>query len=35
MAEIRYAEKDDCALILSFIKDLAEYENMADEVIAD
>ena len=35
MAEIRYAAKDDCALILSFIKDLAEYENMADEVIAD
>ena len=35
MAEIRYATKNDCALILSFIKDLAEYENMADEVIAD
>ena len=35
MAEIRYAAKYDCALILSFIKDLAEYENMADEVIAD
>ena len=35
MTEIRYATKDDCTLILSFIKDLAEYENMADEVIAD
>lgn len=32
---IRQAERKDCAMILSFIKALAEYENMADEVVAD
>lgn len=30
----RYAERTDTALILKFIKALAEYENMLDEVIA-
>lgn len=30
----RYAQKEDCAKILKFIKDLAEYEKMLDEVIA-
>ena len=30
----RYAEETDVALILQFIKDLAEYESMSDEVIA-
>ena len=33
--EFRYAEKKDTALILQFIKALAEYEKMSDEVIAD
>lgn len=32
---IRQAERKDCAVILSFIKALAEYEHMADEVVAD
>ncbi len=32
---IRQAERKDCAMILSFIQALAEYENMADEVVAD
>jgi len=31
---IRYAEEKDTAVILSFIKELAEYENMLDEVVA-
>lgn len=31
----RYANRDDVALILKFIKALAEYEKMLDEVIAD
>ncbi len=30
----RYAEKSDAALILQFIKGLAEYEKMLDQVIA-
>ena len=30
----RTAEPNDCALILRFIKGLAEYEKMADEVVA-
>lgn len=30
----RYAEESDITLILQFIKELAEYENMLDEVIA-
>ena len=32
--KIRYAEEKDAALILQFIKDLAVYEKMEDEVIA-
>lgn len=30
----RYAEPEDCALILEFIKGLAEYEKMLDQVVA-
>lgn len=33
--EFRYAEKRDTGLILQFIKELAEYEKMLDEVVAD
>lgn len=33
-AVIRFAEEKDAALILQFIKDLAEYEKMSNEVIA-
>ena len=32
--EFRFAERRDTALILQFIKDLAEYEKMADLVVA-
>ena len=32
--EFRFAERKDTALILQFIKDLAEYEKMADQVVA-
>ncbi len=32
--EFRYAQKEDCAKILYFIKQLAEYEKMSDEVVA-
>ena len=31
---IRYAEESDIKQILQFIKDLAEYEKLADEVVA-
>lgn len=31
---IRIAEKSDAALILNFIKELAEYEKMLDDVVA-
>lgn len=31
----RFATREDTGLILQFIKDLAEYENMLDEVVAD
>lgn len=31
---IRYATKEDVPLILQFIKELAEYEKMSDDVIA-
>lgn len=36
MAEFsfRYAEEKDCGLILRFIRELADYEKMLDEVIA-
>lgn len=30
----RYARESDTTLILQFIKDLAEYEKMLDEVVA-
>ena len=33
-SEFRFAEKKDVALILEFIKDLANYEKMLDEVVA-
>lgn len=33
--ETRYATRQDVRLILQFIKELAEYEHMLDEVIAD
>lgn len=33
--KFRYAERKDSALILRFIKELAEYEKMQDAVIAD
>lgn len=32
--EIRFAEKKDAALILDFIRELAVYENMLDDVVA-
>ena len=32
--EIRFAEKEDAALILDFIRELAIYENMLDDVVA-
>lgn len=31
----RYAEREDVPLILHFIKELADYEKMSDEVVAD
>lgn len=33
--EIRFATPDDTAAILGFIRDLAEYEKLADQVVAD
>lgn len=33
--EFRFAEEQDAALILGFIKGLAEYEKMSDQVVAD
>jgi GNAT superfamily N-acetyltransferase len=32
---IRYATSKDCAAILQFIRELAEYERLAHEVVAD
>jgi GNAT superfamily N-acetyltransferase len=32
---IRVARAEDCATILSFIRDLAEYEKLSHEVVAD
>ena len=32
--QIRYAERKDTAIILNFIKELALYENMLDQVVA-
>ncbi len=34
MTTFRFATAEDCALILQFIRDLAEYEKMASEVVA-
>ena len=34
MVTFRYADENDCALILSFIRKLAEYEKMSDQVVA-
>lgn len=33
--EFRYAERKDIALILKFIRELADYEKMLNEVVAD
>ena len=33
--EFRYAERKDTALILQFIMELADYEKMLNEVVAD
>lgn len=33
--EFRYAERNDTSLILQFIKGLADYEKMLDEVVAN
>ncbi len=33
--KFRYAKREDVGLILRFIKDLAEYEELLDEVVAD
>ena len=33
--KFRFAERKDCALILDFIKKLADYEKMSDEVVAN
>ena len=35
MMSYRYAKREDTELILSFIKELAAYEKMLDEVVAD
>ena len=32
--QFRFAKKEDVSLILSFIKELAEYEKMSDQVVA-
>lgn len=32
--KIRFVEKDDVTLILNFIKNLADYENLLDQVVA-
>lgn len=31
----RFAERKDTALILRFIKELADYEKMLDQIVAD
>lgn len=33
--DFRYAKREDTALILQFIKELADYEKMLNEVVAD
>ena len=32
--DFRFANKEDCGLILSFIRSLADYEKMSDQVVA-
>ena len=32
---IRFANEEDVALIFDFVKDLAEYEKMSDQVVAN
>ncbi len=34
MPDFRFAAADDCSLILDFIRRLAEYEKMSDQVVA-
>jgi GNAT superfamily N-acetyltransferase len=34
MVTFRHATREDCPLILAFIRELAEYEGMLDEVVA-
>ena len=34
-SQFRYAERKDTSLILQFIRELAGYEKMLDEVVAD
>jgi len=34
ITHFRFAERGDCALILRFIRDLAEFEHLAGEVVA-
>ena len=31
----RYATREDTGLVLQFIKELADYEKMSDDVVAD
>jgi GNAT superfamily N-acetyltransferase len=33
--KIRFAQKEDVSLVLSFIKELAEYEKLSNEVVAN
>lgn len=33
--KFRYAQRNDVALILRFVKELADYEKMSDQVVAD
>ena len=35
MLTFRYAKREDTALVLEFIKELADYEKMLDQVVAD
>ena len=32
--EFRFANEKDCALVLSFIRQLAEYKKMLDQMVA-
>ena len=34
MLTFRFANKNDCGLILEFIRGLADYEKMSDQVVA-